>query len=93
MSEPSKAPLTAPEEKHSFNWRAFVLWPCVVLILYVLSAGPMVRLWEKGSVSDDLMSALYSPVNWAYSRTFLHKPIGLYLHLWCKRFNANGDLD
>ena len=87
MSEPSEAPLTASEEKHSFNWRAFVLWPCVIVILYVLSAGPIFKLMNKDVINGtEKWVVIYEPVIWAYDNTFLHKPLGLYFHLWNRNY-------
>jgi hypothetical protein len=83
------------EEKHSFNWQAFILWPCLILLLYGLSIGPFARMQYKGSIQDRgrFVSRFYMPLAWAYHKTFLHKPIGRYLHLWNpKYFDKNGDM-
>ena len=92
MSEPSEVPLTAPGEKHSLNWRAFVLWPCLIVTLYCFSLGPMLKLMNKDVISGkEKWLVVYEPVIWAYGNTFLHKPLGLYFHLWTDRFDRNGD--
>jgi hypothetical protein len=94
MSGPSEAPPTAPGEKHSFNWRAFVLWPCVVVILYVLSAGPVLKLKDKNLIKGTKKwLVVYEPVIWVYDNTFLHKPLGLYFHLWTDRFDEHGEFN
>ena len=90
------AETTAPdEEKHSINWGALILWPVVILILYVLIIGPVMMMMDKsaGSRSNQLARKFYAPLGWAYDNTPLHKPLGMYLHLWVPEiFNKNGNL-
>lgn len=84
---------TATEEKDSHSWPAWVVWPSVILVLYVLSVGPFVMLNDKGKIShSNFFETLYWPLAWAYLQTPLHKPLGMYLHLWSKHFDKNGDL-
>lgn len=82
---------TPSEDKHSFNW-GWIAWPLVVLFLYGLSSGPYVMMVErqihndnswllKGRV-DKIANTFYAPLGWVYESTFLHKPVGMYLHLW-----------
>ncbi len=83
------------DEKHSINWGALILWPVVILILYILSTGPVAMMEEKGRISrsNEFMRVFYMPWTWAYNGTPLHKPLGLYIHLWLpKRFDKNGDI-
>lgn len=85
---------TPGEEKHSLNWRAFFLWPSLILLLYVLSFGPFMLLYSYNEVSpyNKIMWNFYRPVTWAYDETPLHKPLGMYLHIWMpKVFDKNGD--
>jgi hypothetical protein len=88
--------IAAPkDEKHSMNWGALILWPVVVLILYILSTGPVAMMEEKGRIShsNEFMRVFYMPWTWAYKGTPLHKPLGLYLHLWLpKHFDKKGDM-
>jgi hypothetical protein len=84
----------AAEEKQSGGLSAFLVWPLAVLVVYMLCIGPFVMLVDKQIVSgkmEDALEFVYAPVEWAYDRTALHKPIGMYLHLWSKRFDAKGD--
>jgi hypothetical protein len=89
------AETTAPnEEKHSIPWTGIIAWPFVILILYALSIGPVMMMVDKKSIpprTDQILEKFYAPLDWAYSETLLHKPIGIYLHLWSKRFDKNGD--
>jgi hypothetical protein len=90
---------TPIEEKHSFNWQAFILWPFLILVLYVLSLGPVEMMTARGIISsapgdsvNELLYGFYTPLRWAYGHKPLHKPLGMYLHLWAPRlFDKNGD--
>lgn len=89
-----KTDTSATEDKHSSSMGAFLVWPLAVLILYLLCVGPFVMLVDRQVVSgkmEAMLEVIYAPVEWAYDSTPLHKPIGMYLHLWSKRFNAKGD--
>jgi hypothetical protein len=91
---PEKPETTTPDdEKHSFNW-GFIVWPVVILFLYVLSWGPVMMMKEKGRISssDGFVWNFYAPLAWAYFGAPLHKPLGLYLHLWVpKYFDKDGN--
>ncbi|HZQ47035.1 MAG TPA: hypothetical protein VFC07_08490 [Verrucomicrobiae bacterium] len=80
------------EEKHSINW-GFVVWPLVILFLYVLSYGPILVMLDKGHLSrDNKLLQVYGPLGWAYENTPLQKPLGMYLHLWGpESFDKNGE--
>lgn len=82
------------EDKHSLNW-GWIVWPLVVLFFYVLSAGPVFMLGRKGIISPKssaFLSVFYAPVVFIYDRTFLHRPLGMYLHFWSPEdFDKNGD--
>lgn len=88
-------PTTPGEEKDSFNWRVFILWPFVLLLLYILSIGPVAVLFARGKLSpaiEDKIKVLYFSLLWAYYETPLHKPLGIYFHLWDpKDFDKNGE--
>jgi hypothetical protein len=87
------ATTTPKNEKHSFNWGALILWPVVIVLFYVLSAGPVAMMQEKGFISpgNEFFNKFYEPFIWAYEDTPLHKPLGLYLHLWVPDiFDKNG---
>jgi hypothetical protein len=89
---PEQKPL--PGTKRSFFWNYFILTPASVLFLYVLSLGPVFMLMSKGSISTRNQSVrpFYYPVLWAYNKTPLHKPLGLYFRLWAPTcFDKNGN--
>ena len=91
MKEPAE---TREETKHSGGFGIYALWAGVVLILYVLSMGPalLVVTRDRGSAAFKLFDWIYEPVQLAYWDTFLHRPIGMYMHLWCPEdFDKNGE--
>ncbi len=98
---------TAPDGgKHSIYW-GFIVWPVVILLLYVLSFGPVMRFGsmmmltvERKNKSyfytspkrDGFLAKFYAPLGWVYNETPLHKPLGMYMHLWVPMaFNKNGE--
>ena len=87
--------MTPAEPVKSFNWQAFILWPLAMALLYVLSAGPVVLAVRKGKLprqAGEIIQVIYRPVAWLYEETPLHKPLGMYLHLWCPDgFDKYGD--
>ncbi len=92
MEKPAET-TTPIEEKHSIN-RGFVVWPFVILLFYALSSGPVMTMQYKGRhwhSTDSFVLRFYSPLMWAYWRTPLHKPLGMYFHLWSDDFEKNGN--
>jgi hypothetical protein len=90
MEEPAE---TREETKHSRSFGSYALWAGVIILLYGLGLGFSVRMVGKGGwQAPTWIVSLYSPVNWAYNNTLLHKPLGLYLHLWCpQHFDTKGE--
>ena len=81
----------AAEEKRPGGFGRFTLRAGVIVLLYVLSVGPTLRLNKMGLFSPKL-EVVYAPVAWAYYKTPFHKPLGVYLHWWCPKFyDKNGD--
>ena len=91
MEEPAE---TREEAKHSRGFGMYALWAGVVLVLYVLSVGPVAK-FEIGARSPSLnivLGYLYLPLFWAYENTPLHKPLGMYFRLWApQEFDKNGN--
>jgi hypothetical protein len=57
------------------------LWLVVlVMLLYVLSIGPVVRFTPMGN--RGALRQFYSPVIWLHDNTFLRKPLEAYVQLW-----------
>ena len=85
---------TPKDEKHSINW-GFIVWPVVILILYVLSSGPVMMMGAKGRIAPEnkVVLMFYSPFGWAMDVTPLGKPMRIYYHLWApKHFDKNGEV-
>jgi len=92
MEKPAET-TTPTEAKHSFNWGGLILWPFLILVLYLLSTGPLVMMMDNGSISqnNEFVGKIYAPLDWVYENKLLHKPFGMYLHLWSKRYDKKGD--
>lgn len=85
--ETSSAP-TEPEDKGSFPWGRPILWLCFLLMVYVLSIGPVAMLDDRGylnSRAGQYLEMIYLPLFWAHDKTFLHKPLDVYVSLWTRR--------
>ena len=83
---------TTSEEKSSRSYWGFVLWPLAVIVLYVLSAGPVMRAYMNDTVGDGVF-VVYSPLLSVCDRTPVKKALGLYMHLWCPdRYDKHGDM-
>jgi hypothetical protein len=94
MSEQLEAK-TAAKAKKSFDWRMFILLPILLVVLYVMSAGPFVRLVDKGYISghNRFYGVFYYPFDQTYKLPLFHKPLGRYLRLWApRRFDRDGNL-
>jgi hypothetical protein len=82
---------TPTRAKNSIIRRALIFWPFVSLLLYVLSYGPVLKYLDGQGMVEGFASKFYYPVYWAYSDTPLHKPLGMYFHLWDDHYDGNGD--
>jgi hypothetical protein len=54
---------------------------------YVLIIGPVMKISDKMNISTShpaarFFTSFYKSIEWAYANTLLHKPLGLYYHLW-----------
>jgi hypothetical protein len=71
-----------PDGKHSISIGAFIVWPVVAFMLYILSTGPLMRLaetkyFENHPAMGDWIEKAYAPIEWAYEETPMHKPLGM----------------
>jgi len=69
-----------------WGW-GWVWWPAVILMLYVLSTGPVLVLVHKklirmGGRGERVIEVVYWPIDWADRTRTLGKPLRLYWHLW-----------
>jgi hypothetical protein len=72
------------------DW-TWLVWMAVAVLVCLLSSGPVIWLagrgyfrpgYPLGGTVNQVVLVVYKPVALAYNHTILHKPIGLYLHLW-----------
>ena len=81
---------TTSEEKSSRSYWGFVLWPVAVVVLYVLSIGPLELAWQKDLIPRSVYN-IHEPLRDGISGTPLEKPVGMYMHLWCPgRYRKDG---
>lgn len=74
------------ERKHSPSFWGFFLWPAVVLMLYVLSVGPVRKVLDRPAATQlewTLARAFYIPLVWVHDNV---PPFGtaveVYLGWW-----------
>jgi hypothetical protein len=64
----------------------WLCWLGAIVLLYVLSTGPVIMMASKVVIRQGpvirVLIVVYWPVVWAYEETPLHRPIGIYWHLW-----------
>jgi hypothetical protein len=85
-------PETTTVGKNSFNWWAWILWPFIIVLLYLLSHGPISRAVGAHSRHERFLDAIYAPWMLVYAMTPLHRPLGLYMHFWMPEyFDKNGE--
>lgn len=91
MPDPAaNAPET--EAKKSRGLGSYVLWGFAVVMVYVLSSGPVMLLTSKGVINNGVFTFVYRPLVDAYFKTRLHRPLGMYWHLWCPaRYDSDGN--
>jgi len=91
MADNRTANIPESAAKKSPGLGSYVLWGFVVVLVYVLSIGPVEALIFKGRLYPRI-SVIYIPLEWAYSKTPLRKPLGIYLHVWCPNvWDKNGN--
>ena len=72
-------------------------WLGAVVMLYILSSGPYWLMVDKKIIRYSTSGGrdaqiVYYPLSWAYAETLLHKPLGLYWHLWApRRYDGKGN--
>ena len=79
----------------SRGFSGYAVWTFAIFVLYLLSFGPVRLLGVKGMYSSStkrVVNHFYAPWIWAYNNSPLHKPLGMYLHLWCPEiYDRNGE--
>jgi hypothetical protein len=75
-----------PAEQLGSGGARLGLWIVVLLVLYVLSTGPVLKLREHGIASDNLCRRIYAPIGWIMRTNTADRLLGSscvwYLNLW-----------
>jgi len=53
-----------------------------LLLVYILSVGPVALCCEKMHVNSATVRQFYLPVIWLHDNTPLQKPLEMYIELW-----------
>ena len=86
----------AAKESSLGGWGIWVLACGGMLILYVFSIGPVMRLHQKGIIAglagENAVGTIYGPLGWKLTAyTWLRKPhLREYLHVWALSRDAAG---
>jgi hypothetical protein len=96
MDEPNQPAEPTTEAKRSRGIAGYVVWGFGIVVVYLLSAGPIAKADEKRmfspSMREVVFSYVYAPWTWAYVHTPLRKPLGMYLHVWVpSQFDRQGE--
>ena len=78
-------PTAETAEKKSRGLGSYVVWAFVGIIVYFLSAGPVHMILNQKTIrgfADEALGYLYAPWRFVYFRSPLHRPIGMYMHMW-----------
>jgi hypothetical protein len=80
---PGKEQPPRQREELSFGC-GWLLWPLLVLVVYVLSIGPaaVVHSRVKNATVQNAIEVCYSPVVLLIERTPLSKPLSWWVELW-----------
>lgn len=88
MAQPTGPMNVEAQDEHERSSRGvgweWLCWLGVLLLLYVLSSGPVVMVVTKnhGGPVWWVIGIIYQPLRWAAEKTPLAKPLGMYWHLW-----------
>jgi hypothetical protein len=73
---------TTAEAKDSRSYWGFLLWPCLIILAYVLSTGPVGLLWDKGIIRGKRL-VVYAPLEFVVRHIpSLQRPLNMYLQVW-----------
>jgi hypothetical protein len=79
------------ESKHSPGFWGYIIWPTVVLMLYVLSFGPLYGSHSRSVIAfreTTTLSYIYLPVAWGYDNVPpFQKAMYVYMRWWDPTWN------
>jgi len=90
MDEPNQPAEPAAEAKRSRGFASYCVWGFVVVMVYVLSWGPVVRLGNYSAIHPSVLY-VYRPLGWLHDNTPLRQPLRMYLQLWCPWLKKDSD--
>ena len=97
MDEPTQPAEPTAEAKRAGGFAGYFVWPFVIVVLYFLSAGPLATMLWKRPLSKSafrFIGGFYTPWRLVYLHTPLHKPLGMYMHLWNPQmYDSAGDVN
>ena len=76
------------EEKGGRGYWGFVIWPVVVVMIYVLSVGPAVFAVERKVVGEGLL-VIYLPLKQLKNTPF-ERPLKIYISWWLPLYKKRG---
>jgi hypothetical protein len=79
-------------KKDNKKWRRFIIWIIIILLLYILSIGPVSALCKKVRFAPNnyfikFFHCFYAPLIWLAHNTFLEKPLHKYMSFCYSLFN------
>ena len=75
--------MPGPRSERRSAWPAVVLGVGLLPVVYVLSAGPTVRLIEGGYVPEGVGVRIYAPLKWVTERSHTDGVMRRYIRMWC----------
>jgi endonuclease/exonuclease/phosphatase (EEP) superfamily protein YafD len=75
-------PAPETDEKKSRGLGSYLVWAFVVVMAYVLSIGPVLKLCYRGVLSPKVL-IIYKPLDLLCTRNALTQPMVRYLEFWC----------
>ena len=77
---------TQDEPERSFRGLVWLCWLAGILVLYVLSTGPVLKMVHermvRGSPGSRFPIIFLRPMDWIGDKPLLTRPIRVYWHLW-----------
>lgn len=76
------------DAKEQSGWNSVLLWGAVLVVVYVLSIGPVAAMDCGGLLplgAREVLELVYAPLIWLCDNTPLDGPLEAYVELWCGR--------
>ena len=74
---------TMSEDSEQKSGYSVFVWAFVAVpLLYVLSIGPVAKMFKINRSSGDTFGRIYAPVIWLHDHTLLEEPLEAYVGFW-----------